>query len=193
MRGVEALRVVGGARLKGSVRVPGAKNSALKLMAAALLAEGTTTLVDVPDILDVRIMAELLRRLGCEVRHERGCGVVCIHVPGEPSHRADYDLVRVMRASICVLGPLVARCGRADVALPGGDAIGSRGLDLHVSGLAALGVTIGVDHGFLVAEAAKGLTGSTVRLEFPSVGATENPADCGRAGVRHHGDRQRRP
>lgn len=174
MRGVEALRVAGGARLTGSVRVPGAKNSVLKLMAAALLAEGTTTLVDVPDILDVRIMAELLRRLGCVVRHDRGCGVVTIDVPADPNHRADYDLVRAMRASICVLGPLVARCGRADVALPGGDAIGSRGLDLHVSGLAALGAAIRVDHGFLVAEAGDGLTGTTVRLEFPSVGATEN-------------------
>ncbi|MDQ1286861.1 MAG: UDP-N-acetylglucosamine 1-carboxyvinyltransferase [Actinomycetota bacterium] len=166
--------MVGGARLEGSVRVPGAKNSVLKLMAAALLAEGTTTLVDVPDILDVRIMAELLRRLGCEVHHDRVGGVVSIRVPGTPSHRADYELVRAMRASICVLGPLVARCGRAEVALPGGDAIGSRGLDLHVTGLGALGVTIGVDHGYLVAEAATGLLGATVRLEFPSVGATEN-------------------
>jgi UDP-N-acetylglucosamine 1-carboxyvinyltransferase len=171
---VEALRVVGGARLEGSVRVPGAKNSVLKLMAAALLAEGTTTLVDVPDILDVRIMAELLRRLGCEVGLDRAAGVVSIGVPDEPSHRADYDLVRAMRASICVLGPLVARCGRAEVALPGGDAIGSRGLDLHMSGLSALGVTIEVDHGYLVAEAGGGLSGETVRLEFPSVGATEN-------------------
>jgi UDP-N-acetylglucosamine 1-carboxyvinyltransferase len=174
MPGVEALRVAGGSRLEGAVRVPGAKNSVLKLMAAALLAEGKTTLVDVPDILDVRIMAELLRRLGCEVQYERGCGVVVVGVPQEPSHRADYDLVRAMRASICVLGPLVARCGQADVALPGGDAIGSRGLDLHVSGLSALGATVGVDHGFLVAEARSGLVGTTVRLEFPSVGATEN-------------------
>ena len=172
--GVEALRVVGGARLEGSVRVPGAKNSVLKLMAAALLAEGTSTLVDVPDILDVRIMAELLRRLGCGVEHDRAGGVVSIDVPDEPSHRADYDLVRAMRASICVLGPLVARCGRADVALPGGDAIGSRGLDLHISGLSALGANVRVDHGYLVAQAPTGLTGTTVRLDFPSVGATEN-------------------
>ena len=171
---VEALRVVGGTRLEGSVRVPGAKNSVLKLMAAALLAEGTTTLVDAPDIIDVRIMAELLRRLGCEVEHERAGGVVTITVPETPSHRADYDLVRAMRASICVLGPLVARCGRADVALPGGDAIGSRGLDLHISGLTALGAAVHVDHGYLVAQAPHGLAGTTVRLDFPSVGATEN-------------------
>jgi UDP-N-acetylglucosamine 1-carboxyvinyltransferase len=171
---VEALRVVGGARLEGSVRVPGAKNSVLKLMAAALLAEGTTTLVDVPDILDVQIMGELLRRLGCTVTHDREAGVVAIAVPAGLGHRADYDLVRAMRASICVLGPLVARCGSADVALPGGDAIGSRGLDLHVTGLSALGVSVHVDHGFLVAQAPSGLVGATVRLEFPSVGATEN-------------------
>jgi len=167
--------VVGGARLEGSVRVPGAKNSVLKLMAAALLAEGTTTLVDVPDIVDVRIMSELLRRLGCTVEQDRGGGVVAISVPGQLGHRAEYDLVRAMRASICVLGPLVTRCGGADVALPGGDAIGSRGLDLHVDGLTALGATVRVDHGFLVAQAPPGgLTGACVRLEFPSVGATEN-------------------
>jgi UDP-N-acetylglucosamine 1-carboxyvinyltransferase len=171
---VEAFRVVGGARLEGDVRVPGAKNSALKLMAAALLTDGTSTLMDVPDILDVRIMAELLRRLGCMVDHDPGAGVVSVGVPAVPAHRADYDLVRAMRASICVLGPLVARCGVADVALPGGDAIGSRGLDMHVTGLQQLGAVVHVDHGFLVAEAPDGLRGAHVRLEFPSVGATEN-------------------
>ncbi len=171
---VEAFRVVGGARLEGAVRVPGAKNSVLKLMAAALLTEGTSTLMDVPDILDVRIMAELLRRLGCAVDHDPAAGVVSVGVPAVPAHRADYDLVRAMRASICVLGPLVARCGVADVALPGGDAIGSRGLDMHVTGLQQLGAVVHVDHGFLVAEAPEGLKGAHVRLEFPSVGATEN-------------------
>jgi UDP-N-acetylglucosamine 1-carboxyvinyltransferase len=166
--------VVGGSRLRGAVRVPGAKNSVLKLMAATLLAEGTSTLVDVPDIVDVRIMAELLRRLGCSVDQDRLGGVVSIAVPATLGHRADYDLVRAMRASICVLGPLVTRCGEAYVALPGGDAIGSRGLDLHVDGLTALGAKVHVDHGFLVAQAPHGLTGAAVRLEFPSVGATEN-------------------
>jgi UDP-N-acetylglucosamine 1-carboxyvinyltransferase len=171
---VEAFRIVGGARLEGAVRVPGAKNSVLKLMAASLLTEGTTTLMDVPDILDVRIMAELLRRLGCDVEHDPGAGVVSVGVPAAPLHRADYDLVRAMRASICVLGPLVARCGAADVALPGGDAIGSRGLDMHITGLQQLGAVVHVDHGFLVAEAPDGLLGTHVRLDFPSVGATEN-------------------
>jgi UDP-N-acetylglucosamine 1-carboxyvinyltransferase len=98
--------------------VQGAKNSVLKLMAAALLARGTTTITNVPDILDVEIMSELLRRLGCDVSHDAPSGVVVITVPERPHHRADYDLVRRMRASICVLGPLVSRCGEADVAMP---------------------------------------------------------------------------
>ncbi len=152
----------------------GAKNSALKLMAAALLAVGTTELTNVPAILDVSIMAELLRRLGCSVEHDAAAGRVTIDVPQTPGHRADYELVRAMRASISVLGPLTARCGIADVAVPGGDAIGSRGLDLHASGLRALGATVHVDHGYLVAEAPDGLVGARIALEFPSVGATEN-------------------
>jgi UDP-N-acetylglucosamine 1-carboxyvinyltransferase len=170
---VDAFRITPG-RLEGAVRVPGAKNSVLKLMAAALLAEGTTTLVDVPDILDVRIMSDLLGRLGCEVEHQPEHGVVTIAVPQRPEHRADYDLVRAMRASISVLGPLTARCGVADVALPGGDAIGSRGLDMHVAGLTEMGADVRLDHGFLVAEAPHGLHGAVLRLDFPSVGATEN-------------------
>ena len=119
----------------------GAKNSVLKLMAAALLAPGTSTITNVPDILDVEIMAELLRRLGCVVVHDLASSTVHITVPDEPDHRADYDLVRRMRASICVLGPLVARVRAADVALPGGDNIGSRGLDMHVDGLRRMGAT----------------------------------------------------
>ena len=165
--------VVGGNRLSGRVRVPGAKNSILKLMAAALLAEGATTLTEVPDILDVEIMAELLRRLGCTVEHGRAAGTVTIDVPAEPKHQADYDLVRKMRASICVLGPLVARVGEADVALPGGDAIGSRGLDMHINGLTRLGAEVSSEHGYLIAKSG-GLHGAKIWLDFPSVGATEN-------------------
>lgn len=162
--------VTGGARLAGEVSVPGAKNSVLKLMAAALLAPGTTTLTAVPDILDVTIMCELLRRLGCAV--ERGPREVTIEVPERPGHEADYDLVRRMRASITVLGPLVARCGEAKVALPGGDAIGSRGLDLHLAGLEKLGAAAVIEHGYLVVQAAR-LVGASIWLDFPSVGATE--------------------
>ena len=163
--------VSGGARLDGEVRVTGAKNSVLKLMAATLLAEGTSRLTAVPDILDVSIMGELLRRLGCNV--VRAGDTIEITVPERPGHEADYDLVRRMRASIAVLGPLVARCGEAKVALPGGDAIGSRGLDMHIAGLTRLGATVQSEHGYLLARAPR-LTGASVWLDFPSVGATEN-------------------
>ena len=168
-----AIRVVGGARLTGEVRVTGAKNSVLKLMAAALLARGETVLREVPDIHDVEIMAELLRRLGCRVERDIDAGTIAIDVPDVIDHRADYDLVRRMRASICVLGPLVTRVGAADVALPGGDAIGSRGLDMHVDGLTRMGAEVRSEHGYLVASA-KRLHGASVYLDFPSVGATEN-------------------
>jgi UDP-N-acetylglucosamine 1-carboxyvinyltransferase len=175
---VQCFEVTGGTPLKGRVRVTGAKNSALKLMAAALLASGRTTIDEVPDILDVAIMSEVLRRLGCEVSHERsgrpgGGGRVVVDVPEDPATETDYDLVRKMRASISVLGPLVARCGSARVALPGGDAIGSRGLDMHIAGLERLGASIHSEHGFLVATAPR-LRGTSIWLDFPSVGATEN-------------------
>jgi len=169
---VEVLNVYGGSRLQGEVSVPGAKNSVLKLMAAALLAEGTTTLTNVPDILDVAIMAELVRRLGCEVDHDPLGDRISITVPGELRHRADYDLVRRMRASICVLGPLLSRCGEVDVALPGGDNIGSRGLDMHVAGLVRMGAHVVSEHGYLRASCAR-LHGARIWLDFPSVGATE--------------------
>lgn len=171
---VDAFEVVGGNRLAGEVRVDGAKNSALKLMAAALLAEGQTTIREVPGILDVDVMAELLRRLGCEVDHDLDSASVVINVPVQLHHQADYDLVRRMRASICVLGPLIARCGQAEVAVPGGDAIGSRGLDIHLAGLQKLGVEVSNEHGYLKAVSGGDLKGAHIWLDFPSVGATEN-------------------
>lgn len=171
MLGMDALEVHGGARLCGDVYVQGAKNSVLKLMAAALLAEGVTTLTNVPDIADVHIMAELLRRLGCEVISTDG--QLEISVPAQLDHRADYDLVRRMRASICVLGPLLARCGAADVAVPGGDNIGSRGLDMHVDGLVKMGAHVRNEHGYLLAQVPDRMRGAHVWLDFPSVGATE--------------------
>ena len=170
--GSDRFRIIGGASLKGEVTVTGAKNSVLKLMAASLLAVGKTTIRSVPDIADVEIMSDLLTRLGCTVIHSGS--VVTIDVPESPHHRADYDLVRKMRASINVLGPLVARTGRAEVALPGGDAIGSRGLDFHIKGLESLGAKAHVEHGYVIAEAPNGLTGANIELDFPSVGATEN-------------------
>jgi UDP-N-acetylglucosamine 1-carboxyvinyltransferase len=168
----DRFRIVGGSSLKGEVTVTGAKNSVLKLMAASLLAVGKTTITNVPDIADVDIMSDLLTRLGCTVVREGDA--LHIDVPQEPSHRADYELVRKMRASINVLGPLVARLGAAEVALPGGDAIGSRGIDFHIRGLESMGAKAHIEHGYVVAEAPDGLTGSAVTLDFPSVGATEN-------------------
>jgi UDP-N-acetylglucosamine 1-carboxyvinyltransferase len=164
--------------LDGTVHIGGAKNSALKLMAAALLAPGTSVISNVPDILDVAVMGQLLEQLGCGVKIEHpgnaASGMVTIEVPEELSWEAPYELVRRLRASIAVLGPLVARCHRASVALPGGDAIGSRGLDMHMAGLRELGAQVRVEHGQVIAEAPGRLRGSSLWLDFPSVGATEN-------------------
>ena len=171
---MDVFRIQGGTRLVGEVHVTGAKNSSLKLMAVALLAPGKTTIHAVPNILDVSIMAELLRRLGCSVNYSADSETIEIDVPEIIEHRADYDLVRRMRASIAVLGPLVARTGAADVALPGGDAIGSRGLDMHIAGLERMGATVTNEHGYLFVHAPDGgLVGTQVYLDFPSVGATE--------------------
>jgi len=167
----EHFRVCGGARLVGEVDVVGAKNSVLKLMAAALLAEGTTTLTNCPEILDVPLMADVLRGLGCTVTIDGDRTV--IDTPAELNHRADFASVGKLRASVCVLGPLVGRCKRAVVALPGGDAIGSRPLDMHQSGLRQLGATSEIEHGCVVASA-ENLRGAQIWLDFPSMGATEN-------------------
>lgn len=164
-------KVTGGARLQGQVRVTGAKNSVLKLMGAALLAEGTTVLTNCPEIADVPYMADVLRGLGCRVVLDGP--TVYITVPEHVTSDADFDAVRKFRASVCVLGPLTARSHRAVVALPGGDAIGSRPLDMHQSGLEKLGATTKIEHGCVVSEA-ESLHGASIKLDFPSVGATEN-------------------
>ena len=166
--------VTGGAQLKGEVQVSGAKNSVLKLMAVTLMAPGTYVISNVPNIADVTMMSELLIRLGCAVIHDPSSHSLTLTVPDRPGHRAEYELVRRLRASINVLGPLVARLGLAEVALPGGDAIGSRGLDFHTKGLINLGVHVTSEHGYIIASAPEGLKGATIELEFPSVGATEN-------------------
>ena len=166
--------IEGPAVLRGEVTVRGAKNSVLKLMAATLLAPGVSTISNVPDIADVRIMCELLSRLGCDIDYDPTAGTVRIDVPQTPGTTADYELVRLMRASISVLGPLVGRMHAAEVAVPGGDAIGSRGLDMHQKGLEQLGAQVTLDHGYFVARAPQGLAGADIALPFPSVGATEN-------------------
>ncbi|HJR98000.1 MAG TPA: UDP-N-acetylglucosamine 1-carboxyvinyltransferase [Actinomycetota bacterium] len=168
---MERLMVTGGARCAGTIRVAGAKNSALKLMAAALLARGRTQLRNVPRIQDCLTMSEVLDRLGAGVAW-RGDSVT-IDATELTSVEAPYDLVRRMRASTAVLGSLLARAGRARVAVPGGDEIGSRPIDLHVQGLRKMGAEVRSEHGFLVAETT-GLRGAAITLDYPSVGATEN-------------------
>ena len=163
--------VRGSGPLNGELHVGGAKNSALKLMAASLLAEGSTHLVNVPDITDVAIMTELLEAMGVEI--QRTGHSVDINVPNEIDPIAPYSLVERMRASIVVLGPLLARIGRARVAMPGGDDFGSRPIDMHLQGLEQLGARFSHEHGDINGEADR-LIGAEVFLEFPSVGATEN-------------------
>ena len=163
--------VQGSRSLDGGIQIGGAKNSALKLMAASLLAEGLTSLSNVPDIADVAIMVELLEAMGVEV--QRTGHRIDISVPHEIEPVAPYHLVERMRASISVLGPLLARIGRATVAMPGGDDFGSRPFDMHLQGLEQLGATFTHQHGDIQAQA-KVLKGAEVFLEFPSVGATEN-------------------
>ncbi len=138
------------------------------------MAPGKYTLRNVPDIADVSMMGELLTSLGCSINRGIEKSEIEIKVPENLAHRADYQYVRKLRASINVLGPLVARLGRAEVALPGGDAIGSRGLDFHTRGLIELGAQTRNEHGYIVASAPKGLSGARIELDFPSVGATEN-------------------
>jgi UDP-N-acetylglucosamine 1-carboxyvinyltransferase len=157
--------------LTGEVTISGAKNSTLKLMAASLLVDGRVVLDGIPRITDVDLMAEVLRRLGASVALEGSR--MAIDAGGEIAEETPYDLVTKMRASIQVLGPLLARLGRARVAMPGGDAIGSRPIDLHLQGLERMGAKFSSEHGY-VEGMADGLQGVRMLLEFPSVGATEN-------------------
>src|SRR5918992_1111542 len=168
---MDLLLVTGGRRLEGAVPIGGAKNSALKLMAAALLAEGRSTLRNVPNIIDVQTMGDVLQRLGASVRREDHA--VVIEASGRLNPETPYELVRRMRASILVLGPLLAREGRARVAMPGGCNIGSRKIDLHIRGLERMGARFEHDHGYLDV-IAPSLRGAVVSLDYPSVGATEN-------------------
>jgi len=168
----ELIIVDGGAPIQGSLRVAGAKNSVLKLMAATILAPGINIIKNVPIISDVTLMGEVLTTLGAEVNF--GDRQVTIDSSTINSVHTPYELVARMRASIAVLGPLIGRFGKAHVAMPGGCQIGSRKLDMHISGLEALGVNFEVEHGFIDATTPQGLRGAQVVLDFPSVGATEN-------------------
>lgn len=170
---LDIIRVEGGHAVEGTVHVPGAKNSALKLMAATLLAPGKTTLDNVPDISDVHVMGKVLKRMGARIdvldEHK-----LLIDTSDVNSWEAPYDLVSKMRASTAVMGPLLGRFGRAKIAMPGGCNLGARKIDMHILGLEALGVQFDTSHGYINADATGGLTGTDVTLEFASVGATEN-------------------
>ena len=178
---MDRILIQGGTPLSGSIDISGAKNAALPLMTACLLTEETLTLRNVPSLVDISSMARLLRQLGVVIEGleedaEAGgnSGAITLHAAGVGDTFAPYDLVRRMRASILVLGPLVARFGEARVSLPGGCAIGTRPVDLHLAGLAALGAEIMVENGYVRARAAQGLRGGAISLPFASVGATEN-------------------
>lgn len=170
---MDVIKVEGGLPIEGEVRVEGAKNSALKLMAATIMAPGVTRLTNVPNISDVHVMGKVLKRLGAtiEVIDEH---TLVIDTSSVDKWETPYELVAKMRASTAVLGPLLARFGKAVVAMPGGCNIGARKIDLHILGLEALGVEFEVKHGNIYASAPNGIVGATVTLEFASVGATEN-------------------
>ncbi|CAN5525615.1 MAG: UDP-N-acetylglucosamine 1-carboxyvinyltransferase [Actinomycetota bacterium] len=170
---MERFIIEGGTRLNGEVAVSGAKNAALKFMAAALLAPGKTTLHNVPRIKDMHTMLRLLDDLGVSGEFV-GDHTLEIDATSVDSYTAPYELVRQMRASIVVLGPLVARFGKAEVSAPGGCDLGLRKFNFHMDGLRKLGAEVELDHGFIKASAPNGLRGAEVNFEYPSVGATEN-------------------
>ncbi len=170
---MDVIRVEGGYPVTGEVCVEGAKNSALKLMAATLMTPGVFTLENVPDISDVHIMGKVLKRLGASIEVADKHTLI-IDTTGVDAWETPYDLVVQMRASTAVLGPLITRFGKAIVAMPGGCKIGARKIDLHLLGLEALGVEFKVEHGNIYADTPHGLVGAHVTLDFASVGATEN-------------------
>jgi UDP-N-acetylglucosamine 1-carboxyvinyltransferase len=174
---MDKIIVEGGARLSGEIQVGGAKNAALPILASALLCNGPSTFKNVPRLNDVITMGKLLRRLGCEVE---GARTMTIGPPASPTGKqrpalfeAPYELVKTMRASVLVLGPLTARYGRARVSLPGGCAIGARPIDQHLKGLEAMGAKVTLEHGYVEVEA-KRLRGATLVLDVPTVTGTEN-------------------
>jgi UDP-N-acetylglucosamine 1-carboxyvinyltransferase len=176
---MDKIRVIGGSRLKGEIPISGAKNAALKLMAATLLTDQPMTLTNMPNLADVAFMADLLRGLGVSVQSEGGNRLgegarYRLHAGTAVHTTAEYDVVRKMRASFQVLGPLLARHGKAKISLPGGCAIGARPVDFHIKGFEAMGARIDLADGYVIASAPAGLKGTTFEFPFASVGATEN-------------------
>jgi UDP-N-acetylglucosamine 1-carboxyvinyltransferase len=171
---VDKIVITGGQRLKGEVRVSGAKNAALPILASAILSGGTSVFRNVPKLMDVRTMTKLLRMLGAATEDADKSGyAIAVNTDGIKSFDAPYELVKTMRASVLVLGPLVARHGRATVSMPGGCAIGARPIDQHLKGLEAMGAKISLDHGNVTAKA-KRLRGAAIVCDVQTVTGTEN-------------------
>src|SRR6056297_3955402 len=171
---MDSIRITGGRELRGSIAISGAKNACLTLMPAALLTDEPLTLTNAPRLSDIRTMTALLESLGCEVASLQGGRVLVVGAEAIANHTADYDIVRRMRASILVLGPMLARDGHAVVSLPGGCAIGARPVDLHLKALEAMGAELDLREGYVHAKAPGGLRGGTFEFPIVSVGATEN-------------------
>ena len=173
---MDRIAITGGARLEGEIPISGAKNSAIKLMAASLLTDEPLRLTNMPRLADTRFLGKLLQRLGAELVESEGADgpQTVLHTREILSAIAPYDLVRQMRASFNVLGPLIARTGQAKVSLPGGCSIGARPVDLHLKALEALGARIDLHEGYVYAQAPRGLTGAEIEFPFVSVGATEH-------------------
>ena len=172
---MEKLIINGGHRLQGRVKISGAKNAVLPIIAATLLGqEAPSRLEEVPSLEDVHTITEVLGKLGVQADFDADKNTLFVDSSVIASCEAPYDLVRKMRASFLIMGPLLARCGKAKISLPGGCAIGTRPIDLHLKGFEALGAKIGIGHGFIEATAPEGLKGARIYLDFPSVGATEN-------------------
>ncbi|EAQ04793.1 UDP-N-acetylglucosamine enolpyruvyl transferase [Pseudooceanicola batsensis HTCC2597] len=171
---MDQIIVTGNGPLNGNIPIAGAKNACLTLMPATLLSDEPLTLTNAPRLSDIRTMTTLLQSLGAEVSPLQDGKVLALSSHGLDNHRADYDIVRKMRASILVLGPLLARTGRAEVSLPGGCAIGARPVDLHLRALEAMGAELDLREGYVHARAPGGLKGGVVEFPFVSVGATEN-------------------
>ena len=169
----DKIKIIGGKQLKGEVKISGAKNAVLKLMAAALLAKGETKIYNVPELTDVTIMLNVIEQLGVKTSYDKQEKSITINADNITNIRASYELVSRMRASFIILGALVGRCKEAIVAMPGGCAIGERKVDFHIKGLESLGTSIKIENGYVHAKAKK-LIGSDIYLDIPSVGATEN-------------------
>lgn len=162
---MDMFRIEGPVRLDGTITINGSKNASLPIMAAAILAQGVSRIHGVPDLADISVCSKLLSQLGCKI--EEGNGSISINAATIDNHVGDYEIVRKMRASICILGPLLARCRKAAVSMPGGCSIGLRPVDLHLRGLRQLGATIRLENGYIIAEAPNGLVGSEIFLGGP--------------------------